>query len=285
MSERSLIILSHFQVKPLLAGRARGETTLITSPDLGLSTVEVRLDAAGVLFPAGDRLAWADAEAVAGNDNGCFALHGGEIEKIQTFSEATGRPISLMPTAGPPTLLIAGFPMHRIKGTDPGRDTLSKVRALAPVTGRALDTSTGLGYTAIEMAETAAEVVTVELDPGVLEIARLNPYSRALFERSTIRQVMGDSFEVVTGFPSAAFDVILHDPPTFSLAGDLYSGEFYRELYRILAPRGRLFHYIGDLESDSGRRVSRGALERLQAAGFRRVARRNEAFGLLAAKG
>lgn len=284
MDERLPIILSHFQVAPLLAAWAHGETTLTTSPNLGLILVEVRLDAAGVHFPAGETLAWPDAQAIADSENGCFILRGGEIEKIQTFSEATRRPISLMPTAGPPTLLIAGFPMHRIKGTDPGRDTVSKVRALAPITGRALDTSTGLGYTAMEMAKTAAEVVTVELDPGVLEIARLNPYSRALFEKPNIRQLVGDSFDVVAEFPDGAFDVILHDPPTFSLAGDLYSAEFYRELHRVLTPRGRLFHYIGDLDSDLGRRVSRGAHERLQAAGFRRVARRNEAFGLLAAK-
>ena len=189
-----------------------------------------------------------------------------------------------MPTTGPPALLIAGFPMHRIKGSDPGRDSLSKVNALAPIAGRALDTTTGLGYTTIEMARTATEVVTIELDPGVLDVARLNPYSRALFERPNIRQVIGDSFDVVAEMPDASFDCILHDPPTFSLAGDLYSAAFYRELYRVLAPRGRLFHYIGDLDSDLGRRVSHGALERLQAAGFRRVAPRNEAFGLLAAK-
>ena len=51
-----------------------------------------------------------------------------------------------------------------------------------------------------------------------------------------------------------------------------------------LARRGRLFHYIGDLESPSGRIVARGAVRRLQEAGFARVTRRPEAFGLVAVR-
>ena len=70
----------------------------------------------------------------------------------------------------------------------------------------------------------------------------------------------------------------------FSLAGELYSGEFYRHLYRVLARKGRLFHYIGDLESRSGRNVARGVVRRLQEAGFSRVVRRPEAFGVVAYK-
>jgi hypothetical protein len=68
----------------------------------------------------------------------------------------------------------------------------------------------------------------------------------------------------------------------FSLAGELYSGECYRHLFRILKPKGRMFHYIGDLESRSGRNVARGVLRRLQEAGFRRVVRKPGAFGLVA---
>jgi len=45
---------------------------------------------------------------------------------------------------------------------------------------------------------------------------------------------------------------------------------------------GRLFHYIGDLDSTSGRVVAKGAVRRLQEAGFVQVERRPEAFGLVA---
>jgi predicted methyltransferase len=70
----------------------------------------------------------------------------------------------------------------------------------------------------------------------------------------------------------------------FSLAGELYSLEFYRELHRVTAPGGRLFHYVGDPESRSGARVTRGVLRRLEEAGFRNLRRRPEAFGVSAAR-
>jgi predicted methyltransferase len=175
--------------------------------------------------------------------------------------------------------------MHRIKGTDPHRDTLSKVRTIAPITGRVLDTCTGLGYTCIEAAKTAEQVVTIELDPTVLEVALLNPWSSALFRDPRIEQRVGDSFDELMDCADESFSRIIHDPPTFSLAGELYSGEYYRHLFRVLRPKGRLFHYIGDLSSRSGRNVVRGVVRRLQEAGFLRIARRPEAFGVVAPAG
>jgi predicted methyltransferase len=145
-----------------------------------------------------------------------------------------------------------------------------------------LDTATGLGYTAIEAARTAERVITIELDPAGLEIARQNPWSRALFDNPRIEQIVGDAFEEVRCLPDLLFSRVIHDPPALSLAGELYSGAFYRELHRVLRRNGRLFHYIGDPESASGRNTTRGVLRRLQEAGFTRVARRPEAFGVVA---
>jgi predicted methyltransferase len=70
------------------------------------------------------------------------------------------------------------------------------------------------------------------------------------------------------------------------MAGELYSGEFYRQLYRVLRQRGRLYHYIGDLDSKSGRNsaIAKGVMRRLSEAGFSRVLRRTDAFGLVAYK-
>jgi predicted methyltransferase len=183
-------------------------------------------------------------------------------------------------------MVIGGFPMHRIKGTDPYKDTLEKIKAAAPIVGRVLDTTTGLGYTAIEAARSplSSEVTTIELDPGSLEIARQNPWSRELFTSPKITQVVGDAFDVIKTFPDGRFTRIIHDPPTFSLAGDLYSGAFYRECYRVLAHGGRLFHYIGNLESSAGSTVSRGAIKRLKEAGFERVVPKLQAFGVVAYK-
>jgi predicted methyltransferase len=156
------------------------------------------------------------------------------------------------------------------------------VRTIAPLTGRVLDTCTGLGYTAIQAARTAESVITIELDPMVLEVARLNPWSRSLFGSPNIRQIVGDAFDQIEAFEDRAFSRIVHDPPMFNLAGELYSGEFYRGLVRVLRPGGRLFHYVGDLDSKSGRNVVRGVMRRLQEAGFDRIVRRPVAFGVVA---
>ena len=181
-------------------------------------------------------------------------------------------------------MLIAGFVMHRIKDVDPMQDTLRKIAAISPIVGRVLDTATGLGYTAIEAAKTADEVVTIELDPGAQQIARLNPWSQALFQTPKIRQIMGDAYEVVQAFEDGSFSRIIHDPPTFSLAGELYSGVFYQQLFRVLKRGGRLYHYIGDPNSKASGGVTKGALKRLKEAGFARVVRKPEAYGVVAYK-
>lgn len=281
---KPMIVLSHFQAKELLHGRAAEKSLTPISPDLGLTTVKVKVEADGVIFPDGQRLDWKGVERIRRSEVGCFRFEGGELHKIHTFSEYTQRHIGLMPTNGAPTLLVAGFPMHRIKGTDPYQDTLTKIKCIKPVIGLVLDTATGLGYTAIEAAKTADKVITIEIDPAVLEVARLNPWSRALFEDPKIESRLGDSLDEVQKFESDSFERIIHDPPTFSLAGDLYSGAFYRSLFRVLKQGGRIFHYTGDPKSRSGRRVTEGVIRRLEDAGFRGVRRRPEAFGVVAHK-
>ncbi|MBL8134393.1 MAG: methyltransferase domain-containing protein [Anaerolineae bacterium] len=282
-----MIVLSHVQITPLLrsfqksAQEHGGGVSLST--DLGLTQVPASLSPEGVVFADGERLTWADAEAIADDEVACFALEDGRLRKIQVFSPVTNRNCSLMPTTGAPTLLIAGFPMHRIKDTDPQRDTMEKIKSMRP-TGRMLDTSMGLGYTAIQAARAGARVTTIELDPAVVEVAEQNPWSRELFTHQQIERVVGDSFDYVESCADGVFNCILHDPPTMQLAGDLYSGAYYHELARILTPQGRLFHYVGDLKSQFGARIARGVAERLKAAGFKRIVPVPQAFGISAFK-
>ncbi len=275
-------ILSYIQARPLLEARKRGETLCETTLDLGLTTTSVTLWSDGVEMPAGFRLEWPDVEKISHSEVNCYRVNDDGIQAIQVFSEETSRVCSLMPTRGAPSMLIAGFVMHRIKDTDPWQDTRSKIAAIAPLAGSVLDTTTGLGYTAIMAAQTAESVTTIELDPGAQEMARCNPWSQDLFQNPRITQVMGDAYEVVTTLESGSFNAIIHDPPTFSLAGELYSGAFYRELYRLLKRGGRLFHYVGDPQSKASGGVTRGALRRLQESGFARVVRHAEAYGVVA---
>src|SRR5579884_324915 len=225
------VVLSYIQAEELLRAHREGQSSVQVSPDLGLSTVTVQLTHDGVRFPGGESLSWAGIEHIGEARNVAFALEGDEAHEIRRFADTTGWVRALMPTSGAPTMLVAGLPMHRIKETDPYADTLKKVKTIAPIVGRVLDTATGLGYTAIEAAKTAEEVVTIELDPGAQEIARLNPWSQALFDNPKIEQIIGDAYEVVQAFEDESFARIIHDPPTFSLAGDLYSDAFYRQLY------------------------------------------------------
>lgn len=279
-----MYILSSLHIQPLLAARRDGREAATTSLDLGLSTDEVGVTPDAVTFPDGRALPWATIEDVAAGGAACFAVEDGTVRKIHAFSPELGRAYSLMATNGAPTLINGGFTMHRIVGIDPSEDTRRKIRAVAPVHGHVLDTVTGLGYTAIEAARTARHVVTVEIDPTVLEIARLNPWSRPLFELANIERIVGDTFEVIQSFDDHSFARVIHDPPSFSLAGELYSGEYYRRVFRVLRRDGRLFHYVGNLDSKQGARVAAGVSRRLNEAGFARVLRHPEAFGLVACK-
>lgn len=280
-----VIVLSHYQAAPLLKARKAGERSAAASADLGLTKVEVELTDEGVRFPGGAWVSWRSLEKVAKSNTKCFVVQeDGDVRDIQFFSETTNWVRTLMPTEGAPTMLVSGISMHRIKGIDPYKDTLLKVRPLQPIVGRVLDTATGLGYTAIEAARTADSVITIEIDPAGLEVARLNPWSRDLFDNPRITQVIGDAADELPKLESDSFSRILHDPPAFGLGGELYSGDFYRELYRVLKHTGRMFHYIGDLDSKSGRVVTKGVLRRLEEAGFKRITRRPEAFGVLAHK-
>ncbi|HZD10473.1 MAG TPA: spermine synthase [Candidatus Binatia bacterium] len=277
-------ILSHYQAKTLLQARAEGLARITTSLTLGLTEVEVGIAKEGVEPPGIDLIAWNAVEEIAANDSVCFVVEQGQIHKIQFFSETLNRAYTLYPTTSAPTMLVSGVPMHRIKGTDPHQDTLAKIKTIAPLGGHVLDTAMGLGYTAIEAAKAAESVTTIELDPTVVEVCRLNPWSQNLFDNPKIARQIGDAFDVIEMLPDAAYQRVIHDPPMFSLAGHLYGEDFYRELYRVLSSRGRLFHYIGDLQSRSGAGVARGVRQRLVAAGFKRVVDRPHAFGLVTYK-
>lgn len=278
-------VVSYVQIAPLLAAHEAGETSGRASPDLGRSAVEVALTADGVVFPDGACLAWEDARRIIEDRNRCYEVTdvgSGTARPVQTYSEETGWVRALMPTSAAPTMLVSGVPMHRIKGTDPMRDTEAKIRTLAPIFGWVLDTCTGLGYTAIAAARTAERVLSIELDPTGLEIARRNPWSLPLFTSPNIELMTGDAAELIGGLADASFSRVIHDPPMVSLGGDLYATAFYRELHRVLRPNGRLFHYIGDPESPSGKRTTAGVIRRLGEAGFSRVVRQSTAFGVTA---
>jgi len=277
-------VLSRFQTAPLVAARKLELTSATTSIDLGVTSIEVSLTSENIVFPDSSIISWQLIDEINAKDNVCFFVKDNTAHPIRGFSEILGRAYSLMPSSEAPILVAAGFPMHRFKNITPQKAALAMVEPIMPIRGKVLDTATGLGYTAIIASKKALEVTTIELCPIAQEIARLNPWSQTLFNNPKISQIIGDSFEEIAKFGDNAFDAVIHDPPTMALAGDLYSGEFYRQAYRVLQKRGRMFHYIGDPNSASGAKVTRGVVKRLHDAGFTKVISFVNAFGVVAYK-
>ena len=79
----------------------------------------------------------------------------------------------------------------------------------------------------------------------------------------------GDVVEEIRALSDGSVDAVLHDPPRFGIAGELYSQAFYDQLARVLKRRGALFHYTGSPNKlTTGRDVPNEVARRLQNAGF-----------------
>jgi len=159
--------------------------------------------------------------------------------------------------------------MHQTVRKTPVQDASDKVRALGVTPkSRVLDVCTGLGYSAIASARKGAKVTTLEVDENVFELARTNKDSAELFSSPSIKIKLGDAFESIDDFDDGSFDFVLHDPPRFSFAGELYSLVFYQKLFRVLRHGGKLFHYTGKPGARSGKNMTKGFKQRLVEAGF-----------------
>jgi len=147
-----------------------------------------------------------------------------------------------------------------------------------------LDTCMGLGYTAIEANSAGAKVTTCEISRAVFTLAKWNPWSEKLFGNSGITIIEGDISEKINDMGDSSFDALIHDPPRFSVAGGLYSLEFYKQLHRVLKNGGLLFHYVGSVGKEKGRRIDEEVEKRLKAAGFKNIKKIKNLQGLIAQK-
>ena len=251
----------------------------VVSLDLGLSESSVELLDEAALLPGGLRVSISDLRRIAEREEAIFIV---DDDGIYMAAYADGHFYKLVPTEGAPTLEIDGIRMHRTRDITPERDAEMKLEALGLRGGWVLDICTGLGYTALEALRRDAElVVSIEVNPIVLRMANINPWSRGLFQDKRIDIILGDAYEVVPSLPEARFDYIIHDPPRFALAGHLYSAEFYRSLLRALKPGGRLFHYTGEPGSRYRRiDLRKGVMRRLREAGFTDIRYHREVMGV-----
>jgi predicted methyltransferase len=101
----------------------------------------------------------------------------------------------------------------------------------------------------------------------VIWLRTLNPWSPQVGGALTLTE--GDIAREIGTLPNASVDAILHDPPRFGIAGELYSQNFYDHLARVLKRKGRLFHYTGTPNKlTTGRDVPNEVATRLRRAGF-----------------
>jgi len=173
--------------------------------------------------------------------------------------------------------------MHISKGVCPYQNARETAVQVVRSGHRVLDTCGGLGYTAIASVELGAKtVISVEVNPVVTSIRESNPWSQKISDQR-ITMIDEDVAEYIRGVDDNSFDSIIHDPPRFSLAGELYSEDFYRQMYRVLRKKGGLFHYTGNPgKMTKGKSFMNKAAERLKFAGFRRVTPNTKLMGLRA---
>jgi uncharacterized protein len=191
-------------------------------------------------------------------------------QAFQTASRYTASLIKLVPTEwGAPTFEIDGIKMLPTAQLSPYVDAQNKVELIEPRGKVVLDTCGGLGYfAACCLEQQAMTVQSFEKNADVIWLRSINPWSPLGDPRLTLTH--GDISACIAAIPDRSIDAILHDPPRFGIAGELYSQVFYDQLARAIKPRGKLFHYTGTPNKlTSGRDVPREVAKRLEQSGFK----------------
>jgi uncharacterized protein len=258
----------------LLLARREGVATISCSLDLGMSITQVELQASEWLwqqskFPYPDQL----------KGRTIYFWNG---ESFQPVSRFGGSLIKLVPTEwGPPTFEIDGIKMLPTAKVSPFADAGHKVNLIQPRGKVILDCCAGLGYFAAWCKSGGAkQILSFEKNPDVLWMRTLNPWSPA--PDATLSLTLADITQAVLELSNEAVDAVLHDPPRFGIAGELYSQSFYIQLARVLKPNGLLFHYTGSPNKvSSGRDLGREVTQRLVMAGFES---QRQGDGILASK-
>jgi predicted methyltransferase len=247
--------------------RDAGAGTWSGSLDLGRSRTDVQLQPErwqwqGAGYPYPEKL----------KDRTIYYWDGEAFAPVSRFS---GSLIKLVPTEwGAPTFEIDGIKMLPTAKDSPVEDARRKVALVEPRGKVVLDTCGGLGYFAACCLEAGvARIHSYEKNPDVLWLRTLNPWSPdpdAPASGGRLQLAHADVSQAVTQIADASVDAVLHDPPRFGIAGELYSQAFYDQLARVLRRGGRLFHYTGSPNRlTSGRDVPREVARRLEKAGFK----------------
>ncbi len=268
--------------RQVLAAMERGEERVEISTDLNRSRSSFALGNEELLLDGENRLSRQDLLEIGGKETRIYILEAGELEVLEVRN---GGYYKLVPTDQAPLLEISGVKMHISKGINPFESAGQMAAQVVKKGDRVLDTCSGLGYAAsVALNLGAREVISVELSAIVMALRQKNPWSQRIFGPG-IRLVHDDIDKYIQGLAAESFDAVIHDPPRFSLAGELYGERFYREIYRVLKRRGALFHYTGNPHLlKRGTSFIDQAARRLKLAGFTQVLKVPELMGVRAQK-
>jgi uncharacterized protein len=263
MADEGMIgpLLTHNVHAALQAAARAAAPTVECSLDLDRSMTTVELDAAEWIWQ-GRRFPYLQTC----KDRTIYHWVGETFQPVARFTTSL---IKLVPTEwGPPTFEIDGIKMLATAQGSPYADAERKVSLIQPRGKVILDSCGGLGYFAAWcLRGQARQVLSYEKNADVIWLRSLNPWSPARDSRLTFAQ--GDITEQIVTLPEKSVDAILHDPPRFGIAGELYSQVLYDQLARVLKRRGKLFHYTGAPNKlTSGRDVPNEVMKRLRRAGF-----------------
>jgi hypothetical protein len=245
----------------LHAAARRGARTVECSLDLDRSRTTVEVRAAGWAWQ-GRRFPYLETC----KDRTIYHWVGETFQPVARFTTSL---IKLVPTEwGPPTFEIDGIKMLPTEQVSPYADAERKVGLIRPRGKVVLDTCGGLGYFAAWcLRGEAKQVLSYEKSADVIWLRSLNPWSPEPGNGLTLTQA--DIAERIGMLRGDSVDAILHDPPRFGIAGELYSQVFYDQLARVLKRKGELFHYTGAPNKlTSGRDVPNEVMKRLRRAGF-----------------
>ncbi len=242
--------------------RQRGETHVQVSLDLDKSVTEIELAEAHWSWQGHDYPYLKKCK-----ERTIYYWCDDAFEPVARYTNAL---IKLVATEwGPPTFEIDGIKMLPTAQVSPYDDAQRKVDLIEPRGKVVLDTCGGLGYFAAWCLQRgAARIISFEKNPDVVWLRSLNPWSPTVNDIFTLTQ--GDISQLIGDISDDSVDAILHDPPRFGIAGELYSQIFYNHLARVLRRGGRLFHYTGSPNKlTTGRDVPNEVAKRLRTAGFR----------------
>ena len=268
--------------RQVLDAMNRGESSIDVSVDLNLSCSTFTLSGDELILDADNRLSRSELQKISSKENKIFCLQGGVLEALEDRS--TGY-YKLVPTDKAPLLEISGVKMHISKGINPFESARQMAAQVVKKGHMVLDTCGGLGYAAsAALALGARKVTSVELSATVIALRQRNPWSQGIFS-DNIQLVHADINTYIRELTAQSFDSVIHDPPRFSLAGELYGEKFYREIHRVLKRRGVLFHYTGNPHQlKRGSSFMDHAAQRLRTAGFSKVTKVTELMGVTASK-